>query len=40
MMATHLAGAVHSRLLKNPVTMLHHHHHAIMRTIDTLLTGF
>ncbi len=39
MMATHLAGAVHSRLLKNPVTMLHHHH-AIMRAIDTLLTGF
>ncbi|SEQ76546.1 CcdB family protein [Sphingobium sp. YR768] len=40
MMATHLAGAVHSRLLKQPVTILDDHHAAIMRAIDILLTGF
>lgn len=40
MMATHLAGAVHARLLKQPVTMLHHHQDAIMRAFDMLLTGF
>ncbi len=40
MMATHLAGAVHSRLLKQPVSMLHHHQDRIMRALDILLTGF
>jgi toxin CcdB len=40
MMATHLAGAVHSRLLKQPVSMLHHRQDAIMRALDVLLTGF
>lgn len=40
MMATHLAGAVHSRLLKQPVTMLHRCQDAITRVLDILLTGF
>lgn len=40
MMATQLAGAVHTRLLKHPVTMLHHRHDDIMRALDILLTGF
>ncbi|MEC3949213.1 CcdB family protein [Sphingobium sp. HWE2-09] len=40
MMATHLAGAIHSRLLKRPVGKLHRHEYAIMRALDTLLTGF
>ena len=40
MMATHLAGAVLSRLMKRPVTMLHHQQDAIMRALDILLTGF
>ncbi len=40
MMATHLAGAVHARLLKRPVATLHHHEYAIMRALDMLLTGF
>ena len=40
MMATHLAGALHSRLMKRPVMMLYHYEDAIKRALDVLLTGF
>lgn len=40
MMATHLAGAVHSRLVKKPILMLDRHQDSIMRALDTLITGF
>lgn len=40
MMATHLAGAVHSRLLNRPVVKLYQHEDAIKRALDVLLTGF
>jgi toxin CcdB len=40
MMATHLVGAVHARLLKQTILMLDHHEDAIKRALDMLLFGF